>query len=132
MVDTEVLRQDYETNLLGIKAIARKHGLGHRQVRQRLVNAGVTIRGSGAVPDRPAPRSAPGRPAPGRPRIDLDTNTLRAAYEKGATVELLAQKYGVSAGTIRNRLKEAGARIRSSTVQKTHIVGLSYDWGPTQ
>ncbi len=129
MTDDETLRQDYEENLLGIKAIAAKHGIPRRQVRQRLLAAGTQIRTPGKPTGSKAPRVSSRAPGAGRPKIELDLDRLKSDYENGASVDLLAARHGVSAGTIRSRLKDAGTTMRRA-VPGNHLVGLSYDWGP--
>lgn len=51
-------------------------------------------------------------PRGGAPRLKINTEALVAAYKYGSSIRYLAATYGVSFGTIRSRLVEAGVEFR--------------------
>jgi hypothetical protein len=50
--------------------------------------------------------------APGRKRKVLDIPAIVSSYEDGEGPTSIGRRYGVSDQTIRNRLREAGVRLR--------------------
>ena len=73
------------------RAIASKYGVSHETIFKRLVEAGVLLR------DANVPINSP----------EMDKAILKAGYS-GQPISHIAEEYGVSAHTLRNRLIRSG------------------------
>ena len=85
---------EYESGMTTYQ-LADKYGVGKNTIRERLRENGVKL-----------------RPSRNMKRIDLPMEEIISYYQSGSTPKQLADKYGVSEGTIRHRLKKNGVKLR--------------------
>ena len=68
-----------------------------------------------------ARQAGKGRKQRGR-RLPLSVDTVRALYDKGMEVELIARRFHAGTTTIYKRLHEAGAKMRPSRIRYGHVL----------
>lgn len=107
-----------DTYLAGQSApeIAAQYGVQETTVRKALRGLGVPIRSY-----HEANQLRSGRPSPRRAAIPDDAIDL---YRRGLSTVTLGHKYGVSPGTIANRLREAGVPLRDSLDSRYRSRGM--------
>lgn len=94
--DERTLRQLYR-RLGSVPSVAAELGVAYETARRWLMGAGVELRRKG-------------RPSGKAERLDL--NNLAELYAAGASIADLGKRFGVSPGTVRARLIEAGVELR--------------------
>jgi hypothetical protein len=80
-----------------VPAVARELGVAYETARRWLVDAGVELQ----------PKGRPSKPA-----TALNIETLSSRYEAGESIAALGAAFGVSPTTVRERLLDAGCKLR--------------------
>lgn len=94
---------DYNSGI-GIKKLAKKYNLGWRAIEQLLINSNITIRAKSVQ--------------------KFSTNDAIERYNNGATLQSLADLYGVALNAIVERLRHAGCKCRKQYKYKYDLSSL--------